>query len=109
MPRDAPVTTATLPASRPCLLMLAMMPPVPFRWPAERPPRPRWVFPACRCFRSNVRLAICKLAPAGRRCLIAQSAVDTFRARAEEARSEVHELAGWAEVAALALGLAGDA
>ncbi|MSQ42257.1 MAG: hypothetical protein EXR65_04390 [Dehalococcoidia bacterium] len=36
------------------------------------------------------------------------SAVETFRARAEEAQSSVHALAGWPEVAALAIALAGD-
>jgi L-lactate dehydrogenase complex protein LldG len=34
--------------------------------------------------------------------------LEGFRARAEAAQSIVHELAGWAEVAALALELAGD-
>lgn len=34
--------------------------------------------------------------------------IDGFRERAEEARSVVHELAGWDDVAALALGLARD-
>ncbi len=36
------------------------------------------------------------------------SVIGTFHARAEEARSTVHALAGWSDVAALALELAGD-
>ena len=36
----------------------------------------------------------------------AGTVVDEFRARAEEARSLVHELGGWSDVATLALGLA---